>query len=166
MQLRHPPVAGSLVQPVNVLAYEVEGGEPPLQLPERLMASVGFGKLHKFAAPLVPFPDESGVGGESLGGRELLEIKSLLEAGLGSRNVGPPLSAEAPEPESAAPRSTPRSAFRRSDGSSGTGDVQPATARSNSFAPSATGTERSSPEDIFLTLQVPRASSSSPITTA
>jgi len=83
VQLRHPPVAGSLVQPVDVLAYEVEGGEPPLQLRERLMASVGFGKLHKFATPLVPFPDESGVAGESLGGRELLGIESLPEAGLG-----------------------------------------------------------------------------------
>ena len=47
------------------------------------MAGIGFGTLNERAAPLVLFPDEPGIAGESLGGREFLGIEPLPQPGLG-----------------------------------------------------------------------------------
>ncbi len=77
-----------------------------------------------------------------------------------SLKVGTPLSAEIPEPVSTTVRVDPRRAEIRSLGNST--NTQPETARRRAFAPSATGTACSSPDDMSRSVQTPCASSSSP----
>jgi hypothetical protein len=150
-------------RPSIVLRYEREVGDPTLEMCQRLMSRVRRGLHHELLPPLVPLPHEAGISSERLGSRKFLRVAALQEAGLGfAEGRDPALGRDA----GAGQRDD---AFGVSEGLDQirweiwrASEVQPATARSKSFAPSATGTSHSSPEAILLSVQKPRSSSSSP----
>jgi hypothetical protein len=163
VQLDHVPAARPRVQPIHVLGYEGELGDSALALGQRPVARVRLGLCHECAPPLVPLLHKARIPGERLRCRELLRVVALPEPGLGlaegrdpalGRDSGAGQRDDAPGVAEGFDQ-TPR----KVQAACGT---QPATARSSSFAPSATETVRSSPVFMSRTVQVPRPSSSSP----
>ncbi len=66
----HSAAACLLVVAVHVLRYYDQVGLL-LQIHQGLMSGVGFGPGNELAAPVVPFPDQLGVGVKSPGGGQL-----------------------------------------------------------------------------------------------
>jgi hypothetical protein len=166
MQFYHHPAARPRVQPVHLLGYEGEVGGLAFERRQRMVARVWFFTHSEILPPLVPVPFEAEISSERLRGRELLRVVARPEPGprlaRGRRStLGRDAGAGQCDDASCCTEGLDQSCRKILHC-----EAQPATARSSSFAPSATGTSRSSPEVISLTVQTPRSSSSSPRTAA
>ena len=83
MELYDPLAPGLCVQAINVLSDKGETGSAALQIGQRPVPRIWLCPRDKFAPPLVPLPDQAGVSGKRLGGRELLRVEARPEPGLG-----------------------------------------------------------------------------------
>jgi hypothetical protein len=167
MQFYQVPAARTGEQPVHVLGDEGEVGGLAFECRRRMVARVWFCTHSEILPPPVPVPYEVQISSERLRGRELLGVVARPERG--SRLAQGRHSTLGPD--AGAGQCDDASCFTEGLDQSRRKilhlcEAQPATARSNAFAPSATGTSRSSPEAISLTVQTPRSSSSSPRTAA
>jgi hypothetical protein len=167
MQFYHDPAARPRVQPVHLLGYEGEVGGLAFERRQRMVARVWFFTHSELLPPLVPVLYEAETSSERLRGRELLRVEARLEPGprlaRGRRStLGRDAGAGQWDDASCCTEGLDQSCRMILH----LCEAQSATARSSSFAPSATGTSRSSPEVISLTVQAPRSSSSSPRTAA
>src|SRR5690554_3214135 len=81
MQVQYPGAAGALMKVIDVLGNHADLGYMPLQLRYGGMAGVRLYLPYPGPPPLVPAPDQFGVGQEGFGGCQALGIEAGPEAG-------------------------------------------------------------------------------------
>ena len=85
MKANHPVGSGALVKAIYILSYKAERVDSLTPSGEYVMSSVGLGGDDAFAAPSVPFPDEDGIGIESIECGEILRSIFLPESFLATK---------------------------------------------------------------------------------
>ena len=80
VQMNHRLAAGTLVQVVDILGHQGQPRHPPRQLGNRPVRRIRRGTQHLLATPLVPAPDQLGVGDERLGRGQLRRIEARPQA--------------------------------------------------------------------------------------
>ena len=76
------PAAGSLVQTIDILGDQGEGGEAFFQLNQRQMPGIRGGSADQLSAPGIPFPDQARIAAKGFGRGQLFRSEALPKTGL------------------------------------------------------------------------------------
>jgi hypothetical protein len=80
VQLEDLAAAGAVVKAIHVLRDQGEAGFPPFELDQRAMGGIGGGLGDELTPPVVPFPNQPRVFGESFGRGEILRPVAFPKA--------------------------------------------------------------------------------------